>query len=249
MAAADIELIRPDWPVPAHVHAASTTRSGGYSSVPYASLNLGTQVGDDPLIVDRNRMLLVDALGYSATPRWLDQVHGTRVVVADEFAENITADAAITSEQGIACAIMTADCLPVLFADREGRHVAAAHGGWRGLVAGILENTVAAFATRGVSPDELIAWLGPAIGPASYEVDATVVGSLRDEDMSALMQTDPAHWQLDLYELARLRLAACGVDAVFGGDFCTVSEPEWFFSYRRDGVCGRQATLIWLEQT
>jgi len=248
MAAADIELIRPDWPVPVHVHAASTTRFGGYSNGSYASLNLGTQVGDDPLIVDRNRMLLVDALGYTATPRWLDQVHGTRVVVADECAENISADAAITSEQGIACTIMTADCLPVLFTDRTGRHVAAAHGGWRGLVAGVLENTVDAFAKRGVLPDELIAWLGPAIGPAAYEVDAVVVGALGDEDKNALMQTDPAHWQLDLYELARLRLATCGVHAVFGGGFCTVSAPERFFSYRRDEVCGRQATLIWLEQ-
>jgi YfiH family protein len=249
MAAAALELIRPDWPAPAHVQAVSTTRTGGFSTGPYASLNLGTHVGDDPDAVERNRMFLVDALDYAATPRWLDQVHGNEVVIADECVMNTAADASMTAAQGIACTIMTADCLPVLFTDRDGRYVTAAHGGWRGLVVGILENTVAAFAARGASPDELIVWLGPAIGPAAYEVDATVVGSLRDEDKNALMQTDPAHWQLDLYELARLRLAACGVDAVFGGDFCTVSEPERFFSYRRDGVCGRQATLIWLEQT
>jgi len=246
MAAADIELIRPDWPAPAHVHAVGTTRIGGYSSEPYASLNLGAQVGDDPHIVERNRMFLVDALGYTATPRWLDQVHGNRVVVADECVTNIAADAAITSAQGIACAIMTADCLPVLLTDRDGKHVAAAHGGWRGLVGGILENTIAAFAARGVSPDELIAWLGPAIGSTAYEVDAAVVTALRGDDSAALTPTDPEHWQLDLYALARLRLVACGVNAVFGGGFCTYSEPERFFSYRRDGVCGRQATLIWI---
>jgi len=141
---------------------------------------------------------------------------------------------------------MTADCLPVLFTDRAGRHVAAAHGGWRGLVGGILENTVSEFVARGVRPDELMAWLGPTIGPAAYEVDVAVVQALRGDDRAALTPKDPQHWQLDLYELARLRLAACGVDAIFGGDFCTFAEPERFFSYRRDGVCGRQATLIWV---
>jgi YfiH family protein len=248
MAATDLELIRPDWPAQVQVQAVSTTRIGGFSAGPYASLNLGTHVGDDPDIAERNRMFLVDALDYGATPRWLDQVHGTDVIVADQCVDHAAADAAITSESGIACAIMTADCLPVIFTDRNGTQVAAAHAGWRGLAGGIIENTVAMFAQRGVSADELLAWLGPAIGSAAYEVDAAVVDSFDEIDKSAAVQTDSAHWQLDLYELARLRLASSGVKAVYGGGLCTHSDPERFFSYRRDGICGRQATLIWLEQ-
>lgn len=251
MAAADIELIRPDWPAPAHVHAAGSTRVGGFSSGVYASLNLGAHVGDDPRAVEQNRIALGCALGITTTPFWLDQVHGSCVVAAEQgtpsMTKSVAADASITSVAGTACAIMTADCLPVLFTDRGGRHVAAAHGGWRSLVAGILENTVAAFVARSVLPDKLIAWLGPAIGPSAYEVDTAVVRALRGDDMAALLPTGPEHWQLDLYALARRRLAACGVDAVFGGGFCTRSEPERFFSYRRDGACGRQATLIWIE--
>jgi len=247
MAATDLRLIRPDWPAPAHVQAVSTTRSGGFSDGPYSSLNLGTHVGDDPQLVERNRMFLVDALGYVATPRWLDQVHGTEIVIADECEMNVSADGAVTAAQGIACAIMTADCLPVLLTDRNGTQVAAAHGGWRGLAGGILEKTVAALTTRGVAAGELMAWLGPAIGPAAYEVDAAVVDSLPDIDKRAVVQTNPQHWQLNLYELARSRLASSGVEAVYGGGFCTYSDQERFFSYRRDGACGRQATLIWLE--
>ncbi len=251
MAATGIELIRPDWPAPAHVQAVATTRAGGFSNGPYASLNLGTHVGDDPVTVERNRNALGCALGIRTAPCWLDQVHGTRVVDTASVTPSVTkpaaADASIASVAGTTCAIMTADCLPVLFTDRAGGHVAAAHGGWRGLIGGILENTVGAFVARGVQPDELIAWLGPAIGPAAYEVDAAVVKMLHGDDRAALTPTDPEHWQLDLYALARLRLVACGVDAVFGGGFCTFSEPERFFSYRRDGVCGRQATVIWIQ--
>jgi len=251
MAPAAIELIRPDWPAPAHVRAVSTTRAGGYSSGPYAALNLGPHVGDDPQTVARNRRALNRTLNRNMVPCWLDQVHGPDVVIADAVTatagEPVAADASMTGEVATACAIMTADCLPVLLTDRGGRFVAAAHGGWRGLVAGILENTVGAFAGQGITPVELIAWLGPAISPGAYEVDAAVAGALRDADRAALTPASPGHWQLDLYGLARLRLAACGVEAVFGGDFCTSAEPERFFSYRRDGVCGRQATLIWLE--
>ena len=144
---------------------------------------------------------------------------------------------------------MTADCLPVLFSDRDGTIVAAAHGGWRGLVKGILEQSVSAFVERGMAPERLMAWLGPAIGPAAYEVDAVVVDALGNDDRAAVRPTDPDHWQLDLYELARLRLQAAGVQAIFGGDYCTHSDADRFFSYRRDGSCGRQATLIWLEAT
>jgi len=249
MAATDLNLIRPDWPAPSCVQAASTTRAGGFSAGPFASLNLGTHVGDAPELVERNRMFLVDALGYAAIPRWLDQVHGTDVIVADQCVDHAAADAVITAEPGLACTIMTADCLPVLFTDRNGTQVAAAHGGWRGFAGGILEHTVDAFAARGIPAGELMAWLGPAIGPTAYEVDAAVVGSLHGNDKSAVQQTDPDHWQLDLCELARLRLAASGVEAVYGGGLCTHADPERFFSYRRDGTCGRQATLIWLEPT
>jgi polyphenol oxidase len=253
MAAADIELIRPDWPAPANVHAVATTRVGGYSSGPYASLNLGTHVGDDPQSVERNRLAVSHVLEVRAVTCWLDQVHGARIIAVPSSTEGapvtqpVAADASITSATGMICAIMTADCLPVLFTDRNGRHVAAVHGGWRGLVAGILENTISAFAARGVSPGELCAWLGPAISPFEYEVDAAVVKVLRGDDQAALTPAGPEHWQLDLYKLARLRLAGCGVNAVFGGEFCTFAESERFFSYRRDGVCGRQATLIWME--
>lgn len=247
MAAAGLTLIRPDWPAPARVRAVATTRAGGFSGGPYASLNLGRHVGDDAQVVERNRMLLVDTLNYAATPRWLDQVHGNRVVAADTAGPNATADAAITSVPGIACAVMTADCLPVLLTDRDGVHVAAAHGGWRGLVAGILEQTVDAFSARGVPADRLMAWLGPAIGPAACEVDAAVVDRMRDGDAAALTRTDATHWQLDLYALARLRLAARGVTQVYGGDYCTYADPRRFFSYRRDGACGRHATLIWID--
>ncbi len=247
MAAAGIELIRPDWPAPARVHAASTTRIGGVSDGPYVSLNLGTQVGDDPQAVARNRALLERALALPAPPRWLDQVHGAAVVAADAVNAPVAADASFTSTAGTVCVIQTADCLPVLFTDRAGGQVAAAHGGWRGLVAGVLEQTIDAFAVRGVAPDRLMAWLGPAIGPAAYEVDAAVVNGLRDGDTAALTRTDATHWQLDLTTLARLRLATRGVTDVFGGDFCTHADSRRFFSYRRDGTCGRQATLIWIE--
>ncbi len=253
MAAADIELIRPDWPAPVNVQAVATTRVGGYSNGPYASLNLGTHVGDDLRSVEQNRLALRHVLDIKVTSCWLDQVHGTRIIAASSSSvdssatQPVAADASITSATSTICAILTADCLPVLFADRDGRHVAAVHGGWRGLVAGILENTISAFAARGVSPGELFAWLGPAIGPLEYEVDAAVVKVLGDDDRAALTPTDSEHWQLDLYELARLRLVACGVNAVFGGGFSTFAESERFFSCRRDGVCGRQATLIWME--
>lgn len=249
MAATDLDLIRPEWPAPACVHAVATTRTGGFSTGPYASLNLGMHVGDDGEAVERNRMLLADALNYSAVPRWLEQVHGSDVICADQCVDGAMADASITSEPGIACAIMTADCLPVLFTNRDGTHVAAAHGGWRGLVAGVLENTVEAFAERDVAAGELMAWLGPAIGPVSYEVDTAVIDTLNDSDRVAVSRFDAGYGQLDLYLLARGRLAAAGVGAVFGGGFCTHADERHFFSYRRDGACGRQATLIWLEPT
>ena len=244
MAGRGLKLITPDWPAPARVHSCSTTRAGGASKPPYASLNLGDHVGDAEATVRSNRLALARELGC-AEPAWLEQVHGNRVVDMDaDFVG--PADAAIATQAARVCAVMTADCLPILLTDRIGTAVAAVHGGWRGLAGGIVIAAVDAFKARGVAPNQLLAWLGPAIGPAAYEVGRQVTEQLAAEDAPALTPGRPEHWWLDLYGLARLRLAAAGVSSVYGGNLCTVADPARFFSYRRDGICGRQATLIWL---
>lgn len=244
-------LIRPGWPAPARVQAVATTRTGGVSGGAWASLNLGDHVQDEPAAVRHNRALLRAGLGLPAEPAWLRQVHGTGVVDASVAGPAPVADAAWTTVAGTVCAVLTADCLPVLFCNPAGTHVAAAHAGWRGLAAGVLESTVAWLSAAGARPDSLLAWLGPAIGPASYEVGSDV----RDEFLrgdpeaaSAFRATRPGHWLLDLYSAARLRLRRAGVTAVYGGDYCTLAEPGLFFSHRRDGLTGRQATLIWIDE-
>jgi YfiH family protein len=243
-----IELIRPDWPAPPTVRAVSTTRAGGVSVAPYASLNLGIHVGDDPEAVAENRRRLRAAL--PSEPAWLQQVHGTTVLALDgrAFQEPPEADAAWTRSRGVVCAVMTADCLPVLFCDRAGTAVAAAHAGWRGLATGVLEATVAAM---GVPPADLIAWMGPAIGPAAFEVGDEVRAAFVTDDprnASAFVPgAAPGKWLGDIFQLARIRLARIGVHRVHGGDVCTVSDAGRFFSHRRDRVSGRQATLIWLD--
>jgi len=238
--------IVPDWPAPAAVRALSTTRAGGVSLAPYASLNLGAHVGDDPARVAENRARLRRLL--PAEPRWLNQVHGSAVVDAAAVAGLPDADAAFSRKPGAVCVVMTADCLPVLLCDRAGTVVAAAHAGWRGLHGGVVEATVAAM---GVAPGELIAWLGPAIGPQAFEVGGEVRAAFVAADGRAEAAFRPAaqagKWLADLYLLARQRLAALGVSAVHGGDCCTVGEADRFFSYRRDGVTGRMASLIWLD--
>lgn len=246
-----LALIRPDWPAPASVRAVATTRTGGGSRPPWASLNLGDHVGDDPAAVLRNRELLRDGLELPGDPVWLQQVHGTAVVDAARAGEGVAADASWTTSPGIVCAVLTADCLPVLLCNRAGTHVAAAHAGWRGLTAGVLESTVAWLAADGVRPDSLLAWLGPAIGPAGYEVGPEVRDAFLRVDPaadSAFRPNRPGHWLLDLYGAARQRLRRAGVTAISGGNFCTLTQPERFFSHRRDDVTGRQATLIWLEK-
>lgn len=243
-------MIEPDWAAPPRVRAIATTRSGGVSVAPWASLNLGDHVGDDPQGVLQNRELLRGALALPVQPAWLQQVHGTAVVDAGAPGVRPAADASWTRVSGVVCAVLTADCLPVLFCNRAGTHVAAAHAGWRGLAAGVLESTVGWLAADGVRPDSLLAWLGPAIGPASYEVGAEVREAFLRADPAAgaaFRLSRPGHWLLDLYAAARLRLRRAGVTAVSGGDYCTLAEPDRFFSHRRDGVTGRQATLIWLE--
>lgn len=248
MAGPGLELILPDWPAPPAVRALATTRRGGVSGGPFASLNLGDRVGDDPLAVAENRRLLRAAAALPAEPAWLEQVHGATLVELPAGRAPPRADAAASSRAGVVAAVLTADCLPLLFCDRGGRRIAAAHGGWRGLAAGIIERVVADFGAAGIAPGELLAWLGPAIGPAAYEVDERVRDAFPAAgDAPAFRLNARGRWQLDLCALARGRLAAAGVTAVHGGGRCTASEPRRFYSYRRDGACGRQACLVWLE--
>jgi YfiH family protein len=240
-------MMCPDWPVPATVKAVTTTRAGGVSVPPYNSFNLADHVGDAEPAVRENRLLLRQRLHLPAEPLWLQQVHGDQVVAADSSAPRPCADAAYTCARATVCAVLSADCLPVLFCDRRGTRVAAAHAGWRGLACGVLERTVAAL---GVAPDQLLAWLGPAIGPHAFQVGAEVrdafVGQHVEARAAFVTQSD-GRWLADLYRLARIRLGALGVKAVYGGSLCTFSEPERFYSYRRDGVTGRMASLIWLD--
>lgn len=243
------DWILPDWPAPAWVRAVSTTRFGGVSKGVYASLNFGQHVGDDPAAVTENRRRLVSSLGLEQEPGWLKQVHGTSVARLTGGPVLEPADAAMTTERGKACVIMTADCLPVLFCGRTGTQVAAAHAGWRGLSAGVLEATIAAM---GASPAELLAWMGPAIGPESYEVGDEVRQAFMSREAGAAAAFTPGKvsgkWWCDLYELARRRLEAMGVSRIYGGGSCTYADRERFFSFRRDGECGRMATLIYMKE-
>ena len=242
------DWIVPEWPAPARVRSLLTTRHGGVSRGVYASLNLGDHVGDDPLAVTENRRRLASGLGVvPVTPLWLNQVHGVAVVDAERAlaSPRPVADASFSRKPGLACAVMTADCLPVLLCSKSGMVVAAAHAGWRGLHAGVLEHTVEAMACAG---EEILAYLGPAIGPQAFEVGDEVRAAFVDADQQAEAAFKPLRgkWLADIYLLARQRLARLGVNAVFGGDYCTVGEAERFFSYRRDGVTGRMASMVWL---
>jgi len=240
------QWIVPDWPAPAHVRALTTTRKGGVSEGPYASMNPADHVGDDPAAVVQNRQRLQQQLELPGEPLWLQQVHGTTVVDATKCGPSPVADASYAQRPGVVCAVLTADCLPVLLCDRRGKCIAAVHAGWRGLVAGVIEQTIAAMSMQA---DELLAWLGPAISSAAYPVGEEVRAAFVAHQPGAevAFQPGPGCWQADLYELARQRLAACGVAAVYGGEHCTSLEREAFFSFRRDGTTGRMASLIWLE--
>ena len=244
-----MKLIRASWPVKPSVHALTTTRIDGVSKDPFAGLNFAYHVGDDPEHVEHNREILQKALGLKKPAQWLEQVHGCAVVKADPDDLPVAADACWTDEPGVACAIMTADCLPVLFSNRSGTRVAAAHAGWRGLAGGVLENTLAVFD----DPKEVQVWLGPAIGPLAFEVGDDVFMAFCEHqpiasDAFVRSPTNPEKWLADIYQLARIRLNAAGVTDIYGGDFCTFTDSEYFYSYRRDGQTGRMVSLIWIEE-
>ena len=237
----------PDWSAPATVRAVSTQRGGGVSLTPYDSLNLGAHVEDAPAAVNANRGRLRAALELPAEPVWLQQVHGTHVCDLDARPEDAPADAAVTRRAGTVCAILTADCLPVLLASDAGDCVAAAHAGWRGLAAGVIEATVHAM---GTTPRGLMAWLGPAIGPAHFEVGPEVRDEFLRQDpgaAAAFAANERGRFMADLAGLARRRLRALGIDRIVGGEVCTYTHADRYFSHRRDGRTGRQASLIWLE--
>lgn len=247
---ADLELIQADWPAPARVHALTTTRCGGVSRGAYQGLNLASHVADEPAQVVRNRELLASALSLPAEPLWLNQIHSTRVLAAPalslDSAGDLTADAAWSDQPGRVCAVLTADCLPLLFCDRAATRVASSHAGWRGLLAGVIRSTVAALGPA----DQLMVWLGPAIGAEAFEVGAEVFTAFRDKHpdyAQAFRQTDTRHWLCDVYALARIELQQLGLSHIYGGGLCTLSDARRFYSYRRDGVTGRMASLIWLE--
>ena len=273
-------VLRADWPAPPGVHALTTLRGpAGVSRAPFDTFSFGLRNGDEAEAVAANRELLERGLERPSAPLWVRQVHGTRVVritpplpspppQAGEGAEadaaavllpplagegrdggEPEADAAVTALPGVVLAILTADCLPVVLAADDGSEIGAAHAGWRGLAAGVLEATVA---TLRAPPGRLLAWLGPAAGPAHYEIGAEVRDAFLAHDpraADAFVATRPGHWRVDLYALARQRLAAAGVSRVFGGDHCTIGEPQRFFSHRRDARSGRMATLAWRDAT
>ena len=240
-----MQLIRPAWDAPKHINVISTTRFGGVSHVPYDALNMGDHVGDDPAAVALNRSRLLGEIGIQDA-QWLTQVHGTECVEAQRHGLIQEADACWTAQTELACVIMTADCLPVVFTD--GHTVAAAHAGWRGLANGVLETTLEKF-----SGSDIHAWLGPAIGPNAFEVGAEVRQQFCDHLAQSVDGFQPSEnkgkWLADIYQLARLRLRRAGVDKVSGGDFCTYTDKIRFFSYRREQQTGRMATLIWKNNT
>jgi YfiH family protein len=238
-----MEILDPDWPAPSNIRALVTTRIGGVSQPPYDSFNLASHVGDTPEAVAANRAML--RLHCPSEPKWLSQVHGNAVARADAIVSPVEADASVAFESGTVCAVLTADCLPVLFCNRPGSRVAAAHAGWRGLAAGVLEASVAAMQCKA---GDILAWLGPAIGPQAFEVgDEVREVFVRDlpEAEAAFVPGQSGKWLADIYRLARLRLARAGVVDVYGGGLCTYTDHELFYSYRRDGNTGRMASLIW----
>lgn len=240
-------FIYPDWPAPDNIKAFTTTRQGGVSFSPYDAFNLGDHVADSPADVQKNRDILITMAGLPSQPKWLTQVHGTRVIDSQHWQTGEEADAIFCQQPDDVCAILTADCLPVLLCNQSGSQIAAIHAGWRGLLNGIIEKTLTHFSTE---PSTTIAWLGPAIGPQQFEVGKEVFDAFTHIDTQAeqaFKQIDNEHYLADIYQLARQRLQNHGVTQIYGGNHCTVSEPVQFYSYRRDGQTGRMASIIWIE--
>lgn len=245
----------PDWPAPASVRACITTRRGGVSATPYDSNNVGSHVGDNPEHVAQNRAQLCEQLGLKKSPQWLEQIHGIKVVdaCADQLVR--TADGSYSNQPGQACLVMTADCLPILLCDKQGREVAALHCGWRSLAKGICGEALKKFTAQ---PTELIAYLGPAISQSNFEVGVDVLEAFFEaarapqhaEQIAAAFISGqrPLHFYADIYALARAELNALGISDIYGGGLCTFAQAEDFYSYRRDGVTGRMASLIWLAE-
>lgn len=241
-----MNFIKPSWPAPSNIHACTTTRLGGFSTTPYAQLNLGDHVGDDANTVEKNRNLIKEHLQLPSDPVWLQQTHSTTLIRSDDGSQN--ADASFTQQPGIVCVVLTADCLPILLCNQAGTLVAAIHAGWRGLAAGIIENTLEHLPAK---PDSLMAWLGPAIGPQKFEVgdDAKeiLLASLPEGSSAFQPREEKGKWLCNIYHLARLRLRKKGVEEIYGGEYCTYTQHELFYSYRRDKTTGRMASLIWMS--
>ena len=240
------DFIYPDWPAPENVRALTTTRVGGYSAVPFDSFNLSLRSGDNVEHVKRNRALLMESASLPAEPVWLRQVHGSRVIDAADSEPYSEADGSYTQQPRVVCAVLTADCCPVFLCDRDGNRVAVLHCGWRGIARGLIEQGVA---RMGLSAERLLAWLGPAIGPSSFEVGDDVYAAFTAHDLDAAVafrRKENDRWLADIYALVRQRLQSLGVTEIFGANYCTVLERQRFFSYRRDRVCGHMASLIWM---
>lgn len=250
----DMNGISPDWPAPANVRCYISTREGGVSSSPYATNNLGLHVGDNPAHVAANRARLSSHLGLQCSPQWLEQIHGVKVVHAKSDGVVRTADGSYSNQSGQPCLVMTADCLPILLCDKQGTQVAALHCGWRGLAKGICARGLQKFSAK---PADILAYLGPAISQAHFEVGVDVLEAFfkaarnqaHAEDIAKafISAQRPLHFYADIYALARAELKALGINAVYGGDYCTYSDAQRFYSFRRDKVTGRMASLIWRE--
>lgn len=241
--------IIPNWPAPDNIRAYTTTRLSGYSHPPYNSFNLSLTVGDDPKIVTRNREKLIQELALPETPCWLKQMHGKEVVDLDQYPLNPSGDACFTHTHSKVCVILAADCLPILICNHQGTEIAAIHAGWRGLLTGIIEGTIKALSSP---PKQLLAWLGPAIGPTVFELNTTIrVDFLNNnpQNSDCFQQRNGNRWFANIYQLAGNSLKQCGVQTIYGGERCTYTEKDYFYSHRRDnGKTGRMASLIWIAK-
>jgi len=241
--------LEPDWPAPANIHAATTLRTGGVSNEAFSSLNPAAHVGDNHEWVRQNRQIINDMLALPAEPVWLEQIHSNRAVEALDTGLLHQADASFSNHAGVVCAVMTADCLPLLVCSKDGLQVAAIHAGWRGLLAGVIRNTLIAMDVEARNKD-LLVWLGPAIGPDCFEVGAEVREAFLEKSVAfnnGFKQQGKGKWLADIYQLARIELAALDIVEVYGGSYCTFTDHERFYSYRRDAQTGRMASLIWRE--